>query len=750
MSMRTPAPAFNLGDVPEGPKVWNPPAAPCLDTEGQTHPRYMQCSVGSIPNSASLAQKFSLPMSVSVHPLNDPEVQEGFTAVPVVNFGNCGVIRCRRCRTYVNPFVAFIDGGRRWRCNVCGLLNDVPSDYYCSLDASGRRRDHAERFELNSGTVEIVAPADYMVRPPQAPSFVFCIDVSARSVQSGMLHCVCQTIRNALPKLPGGERTQIGFVTFDSSLHFYCLKSSLSEPQMLCVADLDEPFLPLPSELVVNLQESRHLVEALLDKLPTMFAGSLNPDSALFPALQAASAMMQHVGGKLLLFQAVLPTLGRQTVRPREDTKMIGTDQESKLLNPASDAFKAHALEICSKNQISVDVFCCCEHYADLATISPLCKYTNGQLWYFPNFEASRDGDTLQADLTRALTRPIGFEAVMRVRASKGMKISAFHGNYYLRGADLLALPTCDADKAFVCDIVHEEQTLTGSHVCIQCALLYTTSDGERRIRVHNLNIPVTQNLPDVFATVDVPVTVSSLVRSAIEQALATKLMDARSKIQSACVTALKNHRIMNNSPLPDQIKLLPLYVLSALKCPVLRDGVEVRSDERVALMTQLGSFSVATTCVFLYPSMFALHNLAGTDAGTVVDGKVAMPPCVKLSAEGLEAHGLYLVDNGVMLLLWIGKNVSQQALQDLLNLPSADRLDGAKVNLPALQTDLSQRTCNIVGRVRSERPTALPLYTIRQGGAAEPKLLSLLVEDRTMSTMSYSEWWNALSRQLA
>ncbi len=64
--------------------------------------------------------------------------------------------------------------------------------------------------------------------------------------------------------------------------------------------------------------------------------------------------------------------------------------------------------QVCSKNQISVDIFCCCEHYADLATISPLCKYTNGQLWHFPNFEAARDGDTLTADLTRALTRPIG------------------------------------------------------------------------------------------------------------------------------------------------------------------------------------------------------------------------------------------------------------------------------------------------------------------------------------------------------
>ena len=44
--------------------------------------------------------------------------------VPVVNFGAGGIIRCRRCRTYVNPYVTFTDGGRKWRCNACSLLND--------------------------------------------------------------------------------------------------------------------------------------------------------------------------------------------------------------------------------------------------------------------------------------------------------------------------------------------------------------------------------------------------------------------------------------------------------------------------------------------------------------------------------------------------------------------------------------------------------------------------------------------------
>ena len=39
--------------------------------------------------------------------------------------------------------------------------------------------------------------------------------------------------------LPGDSRTRIGFVTFDSTIHFYNLQEGLSQPQMLIVSDID-------------------------------------------------------------------------------------------------------------------------------------------------------------------------------------------------------------------------------------------------------------------------------------------------------------------------------------------------------------------------------------------------------------------------------------------------------------------------------------------------------------------------------
>lgn len=63
----------------------------------------------------------------------------------------------------------------------------VPGEYFAHLDASGRRIDMDQRPELTKGSVDFVAPTEYMVRPPMPPLYFFLIDVSISAVKSGML-----------------------------------------------------------------------------------------------------------------------------------------------------------------------------------------------------------------------------------------------------------------------------------------------------------------------------------------------------------------------------------------------------------------------------------------------------------------------------------------------------------------------------------------------------------------------------------
>lgn len=64
------------------------------------------------------------------------------------------------------------------------------------------------------------------------PVYFFAIDVSASAYASGMVSVVCDTIKACLDRLPGDERTQVGFLTYDNALHFYNLKPTLAAPQV--------------------------------------------------------------------------------------------------------------------------------------------------------------------------------------------------------------------------------------------------------------------------------------------------------------------------------------------------------------------------------------------------------------------------------------------------------------------------------------------------------------------------------------
>lgn len=209
-------------------------------------------------------------------------------------------------------------------------------------------------------------------------------------------------------------------------------------------------------------------------------------------ALMAAKRVVQHIGGKMLLFQTALPSLGEGILKPRENPRLLGTDKEHILLNPEEVWYKNNAVEF-SRLQICCDVFLFSNQYTDVATFAVLSKYTSGSTYYYPGFYGPRDSVKFEAELTRCLTRATAFEAVMRVRATRGMRISNFYGNFFIRGADLLALPNCHADSVYAMDLAYDETVLNATAVTVQAALLYTNPMGERRIRVHTMVMPVTQ-----------------------------------------------------------------------------------------------------------------------------------------------------------------------------------------------------------------------------------------------------------------
>jgi hypothetical protein len=66
------------------------------------------------------------------------------------------------------------------------------------------------------------------------------------------------------------------------------------------------------------------------------------------------------------------------------------------------------------------------------------------------------------------------------------------------------ALPNCHADSTFGVELAYADTVVSASVISVQAALLYTTSSGERRIRVHTIAAPVTTVFGNLFLSADV------------------------------------------------------------------------------------------------------------------------------------------------------------------------------------------------------------------------------------------------------
>ena len=754
-----------------------------IDPNSMCDPIWMQPSFTQFPASGSIATQSGIPLGVVLQPLADhPQGKEP----PVVNFGSVGVVRCDKCRAYINPFVQWLDNGRRWRCNICGRDNNTSPQYYNHLDASGNRVDKMEKAELNQGCIEIVAPHEYMLRPPQAPVFMFVIDVSFESISTGVVASAVEAIRSCLDRLPGSPRTHVGLLTFDYAVHYYSLNSKLSQPKMFVVSDLDECFIPCPEDLLVNLQDSRESFDMLLESLPRIHAKNSSHEVAAGSAIQSAFKLMSHIGGRMMVFQSKMSTLGAGKLEQRDTTRILGTDKEHTAFKSVSEAitkfYRADTVEM-SKFQVCVELFVFASGYCDLATLQQQCRYSGGQCHYYPRFNANVHGSGLIEDIERSLTRETSWEGVFRLRASNGIKVSPFFGNFFVRGADLMQLPNCDADATFGIGIAHTDQALQGESLTLQAALLYTNSNGQRRIRVMTSCYPLATNAGDVIKSGNLDPLCNYLSKAATSTVAEKGFEEGRASLLKSCVDLIRANKMscgrtsygapaQQQQPqlLPPNLALLPLYIMALQKNPAFRGGNEVGIDERAYLHHLINRMPIGVSSRFIYPRMYEIDTMtpdcgrpvavisgAGDDPDFLSFGKnqrIKLPKSLSLTISNLRSNGMFLVDNGIGLHLWVGRAVDKRLLHSVFGIPVLDGIDSGVLRVEAEgdDNDFKQRFCQILKglRQREKGGTYMQLNVFKEGDPIEAKFRWFFVEDRAAfngGSFSYPEFLNHCQR---
>lgn len=506
----------------------------------------------------------------------------------------------------------------------------------------------------------------------------------------------------------------------------------------------------------------------------------------------------------MIASSCTLPNLGPGKLEVRELRGILGTEDEKRIINadngPEASFYKNKAMDF-SKAHISVDFVIANPSYADVATIGCLSRFTAGQVYYYTNYVPQVDNQRIVADLTCNLTRPTGFEAVLRVRCSQGVGINNYYGNLVVRGQDLLILPNVTNDTALNVELTIEENLPPGSLVSIQSAVLYTTFSGERRILVHTLTRPVTTQIMDMYKLAKADTLANAMAKIALDNLLRSGLTQARRYLHKTVVDIARGYRLAQagshgagglpvtgslsrlpsmaaqqqgtqgttqeaNALLPENLAFLPLFSMGLQKSIGFRGGEHIRSDERAALVYRLLTMSVSQSKSFVYPQLYSLHDMEAEVGRPVPSGEtipepspyagpvVTLPSLTNLSAANLFAGGAYLLTTGVEVYLWLGHECPPELISALFGNIDIQRVqDLSTVTLFEQMNDYSHRVMSILRTISHIQPAAPKIRVVRENARDinEARLHWHMIEDRqtfTGGNVTYHEYISAVTRE--
>uniref|UniRef100_A0A673KVT8 Protein transport protein Sec24C-like n=1 Tax=Sinocyclocheilus rhinocerous TaxID=307959 RepID=A0A673KVT8_9TELE len=706
--------------------------------QGNASPRYIRCTAYNMPCNSDMAKQSQVPLAAVIKPLAPLPLDE--TPPYLLDHGESGPIRCNRCKAYMCPYMQFIEGGRRFQCGFCSCVTEVPPHYFQHLDHTGKRVDCYDRPELSMGSYEFTATVDYCKNNkfPQPPAFIFLIDVSYNAVKNGMVGIVCQELKTLLDYLPRENpdvesNIRVGFITYNKVLHFYNVKASLAQPQMMVVSDVADMFVPLLDGFLVSVSESRVVIESLLDQIPEMFADTRETETVFGPVIQAGLEALKAAdcAGKLFVFHSSLPIAEAPgKLKNREDKKLVGTDKEKSLFQPQVSFYNTLAKE-CVAQGCCVDLFLFPNQYVDVATLGVVPTSTGGSIYKYTYFQAPSDQERFLNDLRRDVQKQVGFDAVMRVRTSTGIRATDFFGSFYMSNTTDVELAGLDCDKTVTVEFRHDDKLSEETGALMQCAVLYTSCSGQRRLRIHNMAVNCCSQLADLYRNCETDTIINFFAKYAYRSVLSSPTKNVRDSLMNQCAQILACYRKNCASPssagqliLPECMKLLPVYLNCMLKSDVLQPGADVSLDNRAYLRQLVSTMDVAESHVFFYPRLLPLQKL---DVESMT-----LPVAVRDSEERLSRGGVYLLENGLNIFLWVGVNAQQELLQNIFGTPAFSQIDPSMTSLPALDNPFSKRLMEIIKSVRAQRSRYMKLMVVKQEDKLELIFKHFLVEDKS------------------
>ena len=651
---------------------------------------FIRTSSECIPNNEFLIRNTGIPYGINITPF--PDIDTSILNQYSFGGGNGKIPRCSKCKSFYNPYCEINNNYTSYKCNICSNMNELNN-----IDI-----DTIKKIENNNNEVyEIFANSDYIENSPISSNFVFILDVTNKSINSGALKTFIESVRNIINNhyFINEERTFVSFITFDhSGISFYKINKKNNSLQILEISG-DEPFVPdNKKNLIFPVDDNLDIINTILDSIDNLYCinninkNEYNKESEhLLFAIECGKILLHNKGGKLIVINSTIDWKYKipfyEEINRLNNNKGIFNnfsfgikDSNNIKIKEEDDPFIMLGKSL-TKNQISCDIIQVQinNEPQNNHILLNICNYSNGNFFFYKNFNNYIHYKNLFNTIIKSISNQRAYEIIMQYYISQVLLIKQNLSIMPAQFNNSFLLPCIDLNQTFSFILQYKElkpkenQDLKNkgntvenkfnnemnnlSDIYIQFSILYTSLEGIRIIRIINKKIKICFDTIEYIKNMDIESVCCIMTKFLIDLIKQNKnVLNAMAEYKyKYFILALSLIKQFNFNELLSTFILIYLGIMKHKYFCTEPVKYKLNIDEINAGKNSLLKMKIDDLLNIIVPKIYDITNiLNNTDT---FDNIYYQP--INLNKEYINNDIVYLIDNGIYLTLYltVGEN---------------------------------------------------------------------------------------------
>ena len=481
---------------------------------------FIRTSSESIPNNDNLIINTGIPFGINLTPFPDIDT----TLISQYSFGGGnGIIpRCSKCKSFYNPYCEISNNYTSYKCNICYNLNEIKNIDINTL----------KKIENKSEDVyDIFANSDYIENAPMSSNFIFILDTTSKSINSGALKIFIETIRYIIDNhyFINEERTFVSFITFNNiGVSFYKVNKKTNAMQIFEISG-DEPFIPdNKKNLIFPVDDNSDIINNILDNINNLYninntnnnISNKESEHLLF-AIECGKLLLHNKGGKLIVLNS--SNNWKNKIKLYEEIYYQNKNNNNEENNPFINFGKS-----LTKYQISCDIFQLQINgeMQDNQILINICNYSNGNFLFYKNFNENIHYKNLFNNIIKSVSNQKAYEIIIQYYITPILDIKQNLSIIPAQVNNSFLFPCININETFTFLLQYKEikqksnqnaknnsNNIDNSfnqgnqdinNIYIQFGIIYTSLEGIRIIRIINKKVNVCFDKMEYIKNIDI------------------------------------------------------------------------------------------------------------------------------------------------------------------------------------------------------------------------------------------------------